>query len=197
MKHGNVSDIAFLPESGCHNQLRQLRNPRRTRLANNPRTQRRARVARVAAGEEEHAMQEEPAAADNQQEEQAEEEADAGEEPDPAHVEAIERAIRERAVEEGMTDEIEDHMALTEDEQQEEQQGGTARARMRREEPAAADGELPTATLTGNAVARGEEIERAIRVGQADELREMRRLANLGRPDGHGGTIFIGPRFPI
>jgi hypothetical protein len=196
-KHGNVSDIAFLPEPNRHNQPRQLRNPRRTRLANNPRTQRRARVARVAAGEEEHAMQEEPAAADNQQEEQAEEEADAGEEPDPAHVEAIERAIRERAVEEGMTDEIEDHMALTEDEQQEEQQGGTARARMRREEPAAADGELPTATLTGNAVARGEEIERAIRVGQADELREMRRLANLGRPDGHGGTIFIGPRFPI
>jgi hypothetical protein len=29
----------------------------------------------------------------------------------------------------------------------------------------------------------------------ADEISEHIRLANLGRPDGHGGLIFIGPRF--
>ena len=100
-----------------------------------------------------------------------------------------------------MADEIEDHRELTDDEQQqEEEQGGTARARTRRtrrEEPAAADGELPTVPRTANGIARGEETERHIREGQADELREIRRLANLGVPDGHGGTVFIGPQFPI
>ena len=33
------------------------------------------------------------------------------------------------------------------------------------------------------------------RYDMADEISEHRRLTNLGRPDGHGGLIFIGPRF--
>ena len=68
---------------------------------------------------------------------------------------------------------------------------------MRREEPAAAVGELPTVTLTAAAIARGEEIERRVREDQADERQEYRRLANVGRSDGHGGTIYNGPHFRI
>jgi hypothetical protein len=30
----------------------------------------------------------------------------------------------------------------------------------------------------------------------AEELREQRWLTNAGRPDGHGGVLFVGPRFP-
>ena len=38
-------------------------------------------------------------------------------------------------------------------------------------------------------------FEREVREDMADEISEHRRLTNLGRPDGHGGLIFIGPRF--
>ncbi len=37
--------------------------------------------------------------------------------------------------------------------------------------------------------------EREVREDMADEISEHRRLTNLGMPDGHGGLIFIGPRF--
>jgi hypothetical protein len=30
--------------------------------------------------------------------------------------------------------------------------------------------------------------------GELAELREQRQLANVGRPDGHGGLLFVGPR---
>jgi hypothetical protein len=29
----------------------------------------------------------------------------------------------------------------------------------------------------------------------AEEIREHGQLANLGRPDGHGGLLFVGPTF--
>jgi hypothetical protein len=38
-------------------------------------------------------------------------------------------------------------------------------------------------------------IERAVREGMVDKKQEHRRLTNLGRPNGHGDLIFIGPRF--
>jgi hypothetical protein len=49
--------------------------------------------------------------------------------------------------------------------------------------------------LTAAAAARGEAIAREVREGMADEVAEHRRMANLGRPDGHGGLVFIGPTF--
>jgi hypothetical protein len=76
-----------------------------------------------------------------------------------------------------------------------------ARARRTDAEPAAAtnDGDglvLPEVTLTATAIARGEAIEREVNEAMAEELREQRRLANAGRLDGHGGVLFVGPRFP-
>jgi hypothetical protein len=55
---------------------------------------------------------------------------------------------------------------------------------------------LPEVTLTATAIARGEAIEREVNEAMAEELREQRRLTNAGRPDGHGGVLFVGPRFP-
>jgi hypothetical protein len=70
------------------------------------------------------------------------------------------------------------------------------RRALRMEEPAVAtEGELPTIILTAAAAARGEAIAREVREGMADEIAEHRRIANLGRPDGHGGVVFIGPTF--
>jgi hypothetical protein len=64
------------------------------------------------------------------------------------------------------------------------------------EEPAVAtEGELPTIILTAAAAARREAIAREVREGMADEIAEHRRIANLGRPDGHDGVVFIGPTF--
>ena len=54
---------------------------------------------------------------------------------------------------------------------------------------------LPLVMLTATAVARGEEIARQVREEMAEELGEHRRLTNVGRPDGHGGVLFVGPRF--
>lgn len=48
--------------------------------------------------------------------------------------------------------------------------------------------------LTATAIARGEEIERQVSEEMAEELRENRRVTNVGRPDGHGGVLFVGPR---
>jgi hypothetical protein len=78
-----------------------------------------------------------------------------------------------------------------------EREGRIARTRRTRtvEAPAAADGELPNIQLTATAAARGEAIERQVREEMADEIAEYRRLANLGRPDGHGGQVFVGPTF--
>jgi hypothetical protein len=79
-------------------------------------------------------------------------------------------------------------------------QGVRARARRTDAEPAATandgDGLLPEVTLTATAIARGEAIEREVNEAMAEELREQRRLTNAGRPDGHGGVLFVGPRFP-
>jgi hypothetical protein len=75
-----------------------------------------------------------------------------------------------------------------------EHQEGSARASQTVEAPPAINGDgLPDvrANLTAAATARGAEIEE-----MAEELRENRRLTNLGRPDGHGGEIFVGPQFP-
>ena len=57
------------------------------------------------------------------------------------------------------------------------------------------DGLLPLLNLTATAAARGEEIEREVNQAMEGELREQRRVANVGRPDGHGGVLFVGPRF--
>jgi hypothetical protein len=59
----------------------------------------------------------------------------------------------------------------------------------------AGDGLLPLVNLTATAIARGEEIERGVNEAIAEELREHRRVTNVGRPDGHGGVLFVGPRF--
>jgi hypothetical protein len=79
-------------------------------------------------------------------------------------------------------------------------QGVRARARRTDAEPAATtndgDGLLPEVTLTATAIARGEAIEREVKEAMAEELREQRRLTNAGRPDCHGGVLFVGPRFP-
>jgi hypothetical protein len=50
--------------------------------------------------------------------------------------------------------------------------------------------------LTAAVTACGKEIEREVSEEMAEELTEHRRLTNLGRPDGHGGEIFIGLRYP-
>ncbi len=57
------------------------------------------------------------------------------------------------------------------------------------------DGLLPVVNLTAAAIARCEEIEMRVREEMAEESREQRRVANAGRPDGHGGVLFVGPRF--
>jgi hypothetical protein len=44
-------------------------------------------------------------------------------------------------------------------------------------------------------MARGEQIEREVSEEMAEELSEERRVTNVGRPDGHGGVLFVGPRF--
>jgi hypothetical protein len=70
-------------------------------------------------------------------------------------------------------------------------------------EPAATndgDGDGPVrlllaVNLTATDIARGEEIEREVSEEMAEELREHRRVTNAGRPDGHGGVIFVGPQF--
>jgi hypothetical protein len=49
--------------------------------------------------------------------------------------------------------------------------------------------------LTAAAIARGKEIERRVRKEMAEEIREERRVTDLGRPDGHGGLLFVGPQF--
>jgi hypothetical protein len=54
---------------------------------------------------------------------------------------------------------------------------------------------LPDVNLTATANARGEEIEREVSEEMTVELREHRWVTNVGRPDGHGGVIFIGPQF--
>jgi hypothetical protein len=41
----------------------------------------------------------------------------------------------------------------------------------------------------------GEVIEREVSEEMAEELREHRLATNTGRPDGHGGVIFVGLRF--
>jgi hypothetical protein len=56
------------------------------------------------------------------------------------------------------------------------------------------DGLLPVVNLTATAIARGEEIEREVNEEMTEESREQRRLANVGRPDGHCGLLFVGPR---
>ena len=49
--------------------------------------------------------------------------------------------------------------------------------------------------LTAAAIARGKEIEKRVRKEMAEEIREERRVTDLGRPDGHGGLLFVGPQF--
>jgi hypothetical protein len=56
------------------------------------------------------------------------------------------------------------------------------------------DGPLPLVNLAATATARGEEIARGVSEEIAAELREQRRVTNVGRPDGHGGVLFVGPR---
>jgi hypothetical protein len=81
-----------------------------------------------------------------------------------------------------------------------EHQGGRARViQTVGVPPPATNGDgLPDvrANLTAAATARGEEIEREVSKKMAEELTEHRRLTNMGRPDGHGGEIFIGPQYP-
>jgi hypothetical protein len=48
-------------------------------------------------------------------------------------------------------------------------------------------------SLTAADIARGEAIEREVREEMSEEVSDHRRLTNAGRPDGHGGQIFIGP----
>jgi hypothetical protein len=81
-----------------------------------------------------------------------------------------------------------------------EPQGGRGRARRTGgvAPPATNNGDaggLPDVNLTATAMARGEAIEREVGEEMEEELREHRRLTNLGRPDGHGGEVFIGPRY--
>jgi hypothetical protein len=57
------------------------------------------------------------------------------------------------------------------------------------------NGLLPLVNLTATAMARGEQIEREVSEEMAEELSEERRVTNVGRPDGHGGVLFVGPRF--
>ena len=52
-----------------------------------------------------------------------------------------------------------------------------------------------TSNLAAAAIARDEAIEREVSEEMTEEFRENRRLTNLGAPDGHGGEVFIGPRF--
>ena len=59
----------------------------------------------------------------------------------------------------------------------------------------AGNGLLPLVNLTATAAARGEEIAREVREEMGVELREQRQVTNAGRPDGHGGVLFVGPRF--
>jgi hypothetical protein len=82
---------------------------------------------------------------------------------------------------------------------EQEHQGGRARARRIVEAPPATNGNgLPDvrAILPVAVTACGEEIEREVSEEMVEELTEHRRLTNLGRPDGHGGEIFIGPWYP-
>jgi hypothetical protein len=82
---------------------------------------------------------------------------------------------------------------------EQEHPGGRARVIQTVEVPPATNGDgLPDvrANLTAAATARGDEIEREVSEEMAEELTEHRRLTNLGRPDGHGGEIFIGPQYP-
>jgi hypothetical protein len=104
LKDGNALDISNLPEASCYNQPRQRHNPRQRGLVDLPRTRR--RTIRPTQQEEEQAARgtEEPAAAA------------AGKLPNItvtaaaviAQGEAIERAVRE-----GMADEIQEHRRLT------------------------------------------------------------------------------------
>jgi hypothetical protein len=50
-------------------------------------------------------------------------------------------------------------------------------------------------SLTATAIARAENIERVLSEEMAEQLREHRGVANLKRPDGQGGVLFVGPRF--
>ncbi len=54
------------------------------------------------------------------------------------------------------------------------------------------DGPLPLVNLAATtATAPGEEIARGVSEEIAAELREQRRVTNVGRPDGHGGVLFV------